>query len=164
MSGVIDVVIETPAGSHNKLKWDDAAGRFRLSHVLPAGMAFPFDFGFVPETKADDGDPIDVLVLTDAPLPVGCIVDARLIGVLEVEQRERDGAVVRNDRIIAVASESTTHRDVTDLVDVSAALLGEIEAFFGQYNRLDGKAFQVRHRRGAAAATALVERARTGPA
>jgi inorganic pyrophosphatase len=158
----VEVVVETPKGSQNKLKWDPAAGRFRLSHVLPAGMAFPFDFGFVPSTRADDGDPVDVLVLTDAPLPVGCLVDVRLIGVLEVEQREQDGELVRNDRVIAVAEESTTHRDLADIGDVSAALLGEIEAFFDQYNRLDGKGFQVLHRRGVAAARAVIEGAATG--
>jgi inorganic pyrophosphatase len=162
VGGTIEIVVETPKGSQNKLKWDPAAGRFRLSHVLPAGMAFPFDFGFVPSTRADDGDPVDVLVLTDAPLPVGCLVDVRLIGVLEVDQRERDGQRVRNDRVIAVAEESSTHRDVSDLGDVSPALLGEIEAFFDQYNRLDGKAFHVLHRRGAGAARALIEAAATG--
>jgi inorganic pyrophosphatase len=110
-STVIEVVIETPQGSRNKLKFDAAVGRFRLSHVLPTGMAFPFDFGFVPDTRADDGDPLDVLVLTDAPLPMGCLVDVRLVGVLEVEQREQDGSVVRNDRLIGVAVESDARRD-----------------------------------------------------
>ena len=160
MTDTVDVVIETPKGSQNKLKWDEAAGRFRLSHVLPAGMAFPFDFGYVPGTKAEDGDPIDVLVLTDAPLPVGCLVETRLIGVLEVDQREQDGQAVRNDRVIAVAEESTTHRELNDLGDISAALLGEIEAFFDQYNRLEGKAFRVLHRRGGGAAKEIIDRAR----
>jgi inorganic pyrophosphatase len=160
MPEAIDVVVETPKGSQNKLKWDEAAGRFRLSHVLPVGMSFPFDFGFVPDTTAEDGDPVDILVLTDAPLPVGCLVEVRLIGVLEVEQRERDGEVVRNDRVIAVAVESTTHRDLRDLDDISDALLGEIEAFFDQYNRLDGKEFRVLHRRGGSAAAGIVAAAR----
>lgn len=160
--GSFEVVIETPKGSQNKLKFDEAAGRFRLSHVLPTGMAFPFDFGFLPETRADDGDPLDVLVLSDAPLPMGCLVDVRLIGVIEVEQRETSGAVVRNDRLIGVAEQSTTHARTRDLGDVSPALIDEIEAFFDQYNRLDGKAFKVLHRRGSAAATALARR--SGPA
>jgi inorganic pyrophosphatase len=156
----VEVVVETPRGSQNKMKWDEAAGHFRLSHVLPAGMSFPFDFGFVPETQAEDGDPVDVLLLTDAGLPMGCLVDARLVGVIEVEQREQDGAAVRNDRLIAVAEESKTHRRIADIADLSPELLTEIEAFFAQYNRLDGKSFQVRHRRGPSAARAIVERAR----
>jgi inorganic pyrophosphatase len=157
--GSVEVVIETSKGSQNKLKFDPERGRFRLSHVLPTGMAFPFDFGFVPGTGADDGDPLDVLVLTDAPLPTGCLVDVRLIGLLEAEQREKEGGLVRNDRLIGVAEESATHREVRDLTDVSRALLAEIEAFFEQYNRLDGKSFRVLHRRGAAAAIAAILRA-----
>jgi inorganic pyrophosphatase len=154
----IAVIVETPQGSRNKLKFEPELGRFRLSHVLPAGMAFPFDFGFIPDTRGEDGDPLDVLVLSDAPLPMGCIVDTRLVGVLEVEQRERSGEVVRNDRLIGVAVESTTHRATRELDDVSRALLDEIEAFFDQYNRLDGKAFRVLHRRGSSAAADLVRR------
>ena len=157
---VLEVVVETPRGSQNKMKWDEAAGRFRLSHVLPAGMSFPFDFGFVPETRAQDGDPVDVLLLSDAGLPMGCLVEARLVGVLEVEQREQDGTEVRNDRLIGVATESKTHRRIGDIADLSPELLTEIEAFFGQYNRLDGKSFDVLHRRGPSAARAIVERAR----
>jgi inorganic pyrophosphatase len=158
--GSIDVVIETPKGSQNKLKFDDAAGRFRLSHVLPTGMAFPFDFGFIPDTRAGDGDPLDVLVLSDAPLPMGCLVDVRLIGVIEVEQREKTGELVRNDRLIGVAEASTTHARTRELSDVSPTLLDEIEAFFDQYNRLDGKGFRVLHRRGSSAAEALARRSR----
>ena len=159
-SNPIDVIVETPQGSRNKLKFDPELGRFRLSHVLPAGMAFPFDFGFVPDTRADDGDPLDVLVLSDAPLPMGCVVETRLVGVLEVEQREPSGEVVRNDRIIGVAEESTTHQATRQLDDVSSALIDEIEAFFDQYNRLDGKAFRVLHRRGPGAAADLIRRSR----
>jgi inorganic pyrophosphatase len=158
-----DVVIETPKGSRNKLKYDPERERFRLSHVLPEGMSFPYDFGFVPDTRADDGDPLDVLVLTDAPLPVGCSLDVRFIGTLEAEQREHDGEVVRNDRLIGVAEESTTHREVRELSDLSDVLVGQIEAFFEQYNRLNGKSFRVLHRRGASAANATVKRSKGGP-
>jgi inorganic pyrophosphatase len=157
-----DVVIETPKGSRNKLKYDPQRGRFRLSHVLPEGMSFPYDFGFVPDTRAEDGDPLDVLVLSDAPLPVGCSLDVRFIGIIEAEQRERDGEVVRNDRLIAVAEESTTHGEVRELSDVSDVLIGQIEAFFEQYDRLDGKSFRVLHRRGASAANATVKRSKGG--
>jgi inorganic pyrophosphatase len=157
-AGSIGVIVETPQGSRNKLKFDPELGRFRLSHVLPAGMVFPFDFGFIPDTTADDGDPVDVLVLSDGPLPMGVVVETRLVGVLEVEQRERSGEVVRNDRLIGVARVSTTHAATRDLDDVSPALLDEIEAFFDQYNRLDGKGFRVLHRRGPSAAAALVRR------
>ena len=160
-TGTVEVIVETPKGSHNKLKYDPDRDAFRLSHVLPVGMTFPFDFGFVPDTRAEDGDPLDVLILMDAPCPTGCIVDVRLIGVLEVEQREKDGTVVRNDRVVAVADPSATHVDTRDLSDLAAPLLNEIEAFFDQYNRLDGKSIRILHRRGAAAARQTAERART---
>ena len=95
------VVIETPKGSPNKLTFEPRYGTFVLKGVLPAGAVFPFDFGFVPSTRADDGDPLDVLVLMDAPVYPGCIVPSRLIGVIEAEQTE-EGA----DR----AQRSTTRR------------------------------------------------------
>jgi inorganic pyrophosphatase len=158
----VEVVVETPKGSHNKLKWSPEHGAFRLSHVLPIGITFPFDFGFLPDTVAEDGDPLDVLDLMDSPCPTGCVVDVRLIGVLEVQQRERSGEVVRNDRLIAVAEESTTHGEVRELSDVSDVLIGQIEAFFEQYDRLDGKSFRVLHRRGASAANATVKRSKGG--
>jgi inorganic pyrophosphatase len=149
---VVEVVVETPKGSHNKLKYDAGRAAFRLSHVLPIGMTFPFDFGFLPGTAGGDGDALDVLILMDAPCPTGCLVDVRLVGVLEVEQREKTGEVVRNDRLIGVAETSATHAATRELTDLAPAVLGEIEAFFDQYNRLDGKRFQVLHRRGARAA------------
>src|SRR5947207_11435270 len=96
------VVIETPKGSPNKLAFEPRYGTFMLKGVLPAGAVFPFDFGFVPSTRAEDGDPIDVLVLMDAPVFPGCIVPSRLIGVIEAEQTE-DGTTIRNDRLLAVA-------------------------------------------------------------
>jgi inorganic pyrophosphatase len=129
-------------------------------------MTFPFDFGFLPDTVAEDGDPLDVLVLMDSPCPTGCVVDVRLIGVLEVQQRERSGEVVRNDRLIGVAETSRTHATTRELRDLPPALLDEIEAFFDQYNRLDGKEFRVAHRRGSSVAVALASaaiRARSSP-
>jgi len=96
----------------------------------------------------------------DAPCPTWCLVDVRLVGVLEVEQT---GAVVRNDRLIGVAETSTTHAATRELTDLAPGVLDEIEAFFGQYNRLDGKEFKMLHRRGsrAAARIALDGRVRT---
>lgn len=152
---ILEVVVETPKGSHNKLKYDPKRAAFRLSHVLPIGMTFPFDFGFLPDTAGGDGDPLDVLILMDAPCPTGCLVDVRLIGVLEVEQREETGEVVRNDRLIGVAEMSTTHASTHELTDLAPAILAEIEAFFDQYNRLDGKQFRVLHRRGSQAAAGV---------
>ena len=161
-SSTVDIIVETPKGSHNKLKFDPDKAAFRLSHVLPIGMTFPFDFGFVPETMAPDGDPLDVLVLMDAPCPTGCFVTIRLVGVIELEQREKNGKPVRNDRLIGVATKSETHRDVRRLRDVPSVVIDEIEAFFDQYNRLDGKRIRVLRRRGPRAARRLALEARRG--
>src|SRR5437588_5826940 len=105
VSSRIDVIIETPKGSRNKIKYDPSTRKFKLSKVMPEGMMFPYDFGFVPSTKAEDGDPLDVLVLTDEPLFSGCLVECTLIGALKAEQKE-EGQKNRNDRLIAVANES----------------------------------------------------------
>lgn len=140
-SGDLNVVIETPKGSRNKYDYDEEWGLFKLGGVLPAGAVFPFDFGFVPQTLGGDGDPLDVLVLMDEAAFTGCLVPARLIGVLEAEQTERDGTTTRNDRLIAVAANSRDHTEVKSLDSISDNLLQEIEHFFVSYNVIKGKEF-----------------------
>jgi inorganic pyrophosphatase len=85
-TGALNVVVETPKGRRNKFKFDERLELFTLTKVLPSGAVFPFDFGYVPATKGEDGDPLDVLLLMDEPVFVGCLVAARLVGVIEVEQ------------------------------------------------------------------------------
>src|SRR6201981_3033498 len=128
-SSSIDVIIETPRGSRNKIKYDPSSRLFKLSKVMPEGMMFPYDFGFVPATKAEDGDPLDVLVLTDEPLFPGCLVDCRLIGVIELTQEEA-GKKERNDRLIAIALASLLYADVKDLAGLNAVVLKQVEEFF----------------------------------
>ena len=99
--GMIQVVIETPKGSRNKYSFDPKLRTFSLKKVLPAGMSFPYDFGFVPSTKAEDGDPTDVLVLMDEPAFPGCLLKCRIIGVMEGQQGKKKNGE-RNDRIIAI--------------------------------------------------------------
>jgi inorganic pyrophosphatase len=149
------VVVETPKGSPNKLKFEPRYGAFVLTGVLPAGAVFPFDFGFVPSTRADDGDPLDVLVLMDAPVFPGCLVPSRIIGAIEAEQTE-DGTTERNDRLIAVAANSAAHRSIHTLSDLSADLIAQIEHFFVSYNEMKGKRFEVKRQAGKKRALALV--------
>jgi inorganic pyrophosphatase len=157
----LNVVIETPKDQPNKLTYDAKTGAMRLSKVLPVGMVFPFDFGFVPSTLGDDGDPIDVLVLMDAPVPAGCLVAARLVGVLRCTQRDKAGTEpIENDRFLAVAEEASTYRDIRDIRDLNGPLLDQIEAFFVQYNTLAGHEFTVDRRQGAKAAKRAVDAAR----
>jgi inorganic pyrophosphatase len=152
----LNVIIETPKGSRNKYGYDPVEGMFMLKTVLPAGAVFPFDFGFIPSTRAEDGDPIDVLVLMDEPAFAGCLVPARLLGAIEAEQTERNGATSRNDRLIAVAAKSRVHGNVRSLDDLSETLVHEIEHFFRSYNEIRGKRFDPKRRLGVEDALALV--------
>src|SRR5438477_8746833 len=110
-SGKLNVIIETPKGSRNKFNFNSQLGLFELGKVLPKGMSFPYDFGFVPSTEGDDGDPLDVLVLMDEPAFPGCKVVCRLIGVIEAVQSKKDGEWIRNDRLIALAEVSQNDKD-----------------------------------------------------
>ena len=141
-SGDLNVVIETPKGSRNKYTWDEDLGLFKLSGVLTAGHSFPYDFGFIPNTKGGDGDPLDVLVLMDEPAFAGCLIRARVIGVIEAEQTERDGETSRNDRLIAVGSDSHTHSHIKSINDLNKTYIDEIEHFFISYNEARGKTFK----------------------
>src|SRR5690242_10929748 len=107
---MLRVVIETPKGSRNKFAFDSEQDIFELKKVLPTGMAFPYDFGFVPSTQADDGDPIDVLVLMDEAAFPGCVLSCRPIGVIEGEQGDKKNKE-RNDRIIAVEKDAHSWAD-----------------------------------------------------
>lgn len=152
----LNVIIETPKDSRNKFTYDEERGMFKLGGVLPIGASFPFDFGFVPSTLGGDGDPLDVLLLMDAPAFSGCFVHARLIGVVEAEQTE-EGKTEKNDRLIAVAVESRNHRDVTSIEQLAGNLIEEIEHFFVSYNEAKGKKFKVVGRNDAGRAKEIVE-------
>jgi inorganic pyrophosphatase len=95
-SDLLQVVIETPKGSRNKFAFDTDLKIFALTKVLPAGMTFPYDFGFVPPTLAEDGDPTDVLALMDEPAFAGCFLKCRIIGIIEAEQGSKK-KTIRND-------------------------------------------------------------------
>ena len=135
-------IIETPKASRNKFKFDPDSNLFMLGGLLPAGMMFPFDFGFIPSTVGGDGDPLDVMVLMDAAAHVGCLIDVRLIGIIEAEQTEA-GKSERNDRLLAVSIHSYDHQDLTTIGDLSKTLLDQVEAFFVSYNKQRGKKFTV---------------------
>jgi inorganic pyrophosphatase len=121
-SGDVTAVIETPKGSPNKFDYDDGVAAFRLAGVMPEGTTFPYDFGFVPSTLAEDGDPLDVLVFLDAPVVVGCVLTIRLIGVVEAKQRKKGERWIRNDRVLAVATHAHTHEHVRSLDDLRPGL------------------------------------------
>ena len=154
----LNAIVDTPKGSRNKFKFDEEKGLFKLGGVLPVGASFPFDFGYVPSTRAEDGDPLDVLILMDEPAFVGCLVPAKLIGVIEAEQTEA-GETSRNDRLIAIATSSRNHSHVRFLGDLNTNLVQEIEHFFISYNQVKGKQFQILGRAGPERAKRVVHTA-----
>ena len=141
------MVIETPKGCRNKYKFDPDLRSFRLNRVFPNGMAFPYDFGFVPSSQADDGDPADVLLLMDAPAFPGCVVESRLIGVIEGEQGQ-DGKKERNDRLVAVPMDSP---------EINPQLLKELGEFFVNYHKQSGEKFKVLGVKGPKEASRLLD-------
>ena len=168
--GALTVVVETVRGSRAKIAYDARHGVFRLKHLLPEGAVFPHDFGFVPGTRAGDGDPLDVLLLADDATFAGCVVAARLVGVLEAEQRDEGdaggdagGDAERNDRLIAVAAASHAHATVRALDDLGEPVLAQLEHFFVSYNAARGKRFTPLGRGDAARARAIADAARVDP-
>ena len=157
-SGLLQVIIETPKNSRNKFSFDVDQHIFALKKVLPAGMAFPYDFGFLPRTIAGDGDPIDVLVLMDEPAFPGCLLRARLIGVIEGEQQD-GGKAIRNDRLVAVAEANHSYTKVKRLKDLPRQFVKELETFFVDYHKLEGKTYKLLGCKGPAAAQTLVKQA-----
>jgi inorganic pyrophosphatase len=139
---VCRAIIETPKGCRNKFDYDPDSGLFMLGGLLPEGMMFPFDFGFIPSTLGADGDPIDIMVLMDAPAHVGCLIEARIIGIIMAEQIE-DGKREINDRLLGVAVHSYDHENLQTINDVSKTLLDQVEAFFVSYNKQRGKKFKI---------------------
>ncbi|MGA8555440.1 MAG: inorganic diphosphatase [Candidatus Acidiferrales bacterium] len=138
----IQVIIETPKGSRNKFAFNEEQKVFEIKKVLPAGMVFPHDFGFIPSTMADDGDAVDVLVLMDEPAYPGCLIKCRVIGIIEGEQGKKKNKQ-RNDRIIAIEQENHSYAHVRHIRDMGKKFVQELEEFFVNYHRHLGKKFHV---------------------
>src|SRR6266853_1315192 len=155
-NSLIQVVIETPKGSRNKYDFDSEEKVFRLKKVLPAGMTFPYDFGFVPRTLADDGDPVDVLVLMDEPAFPGCVLKCRLIGIIEGEQGDKKEKE-RNDRVVGVEQDNHSFADIKHINDLGKQFLHELEEFFVNYHELSGKQYRVIDVRGPGQARKRIE-------
>ena len=156
--GLIQVIIETPKGSRNKFAYDAKQNIFVVKKVLPAGMTFPYDFGFLPRTLAPDGDPIDVLLLMDEPAFPGIAVRARLIGIIEGEQTDGKKKI-RNDRLIAVAEVNHEYAYLKKLDDLPKKFLRELEEFFVNYHRLQGKKYTLLGCRKVDAAMRMIKKA-----
>ena len=152
------VVIETPRGSRIKFKFEPESGLFEISKFLPKGFVFPFEFGFVPQTVAEDGDPLDAIVLMDEPAHVGCLLTVRLIGVIELEQTE-DGKTTPDPRLVGIPLESSDYAAVMGWTDLNEALRQQTTEFLELYNKNASSTDRVVSVGGRQRAVALVEEA-----
>jgi len=135
---LINVLIEIPAGSKNKYEFDKDLQAFALDRVLYSSVQYPYDYGFVPNTLADDGDPLDGMVLMDQPTFPGCVIAARPIGMLEMI----DGGD-RDEKILCVPDKDPRYAQVKSLDDIAQHRLAEIEEFFKTYKNLEKKVTEI---------------------
>jgi inorganic pyrophosphatase len=158
--GLVHVVVETPRHSTAKLKYEPALGQFALKRALPLGFVYPYDWGFVPGTEAEDGDPVDALVLWESASPPGTVLRCRLLGVLEVSQRAGPNQKrrIRNDRILAVPERDPRTAALRDLDDLTDRVREELAHFFVASLRFEPKDPRIEGWSGPAVALALVKR------
>ncbi|HVU94006.1 MAG TPA: inorganic diphosphatase [Puia sp.] len=140
----IEVVIETPKGSCQKYDYVPNTPFFKMKKILPSGMVFPYDFGFIPKTKGEDGDPLDVIVISEFESFPGVIIKCRVIGGIKAEQSEEKDSkkMIRNDRFLAIPKCSNIFQNVEKMEDLPKMITDQLEAFFTEYNRLEGKKFK----------------------
>lgn len=135
---LLNVLIEIPGGSKNKYEFDKELQAFALDRVLYSSVQYPYDYGFVPNTLADDGDPLDGMVLIDEPTFPGCVIASRPIGMLEMI----DGGD-RDEKILCVPDKDPRYANVKSLKDVASHRLEEIAEFFRTYKNLEKKVTQI---------------------
>ena len=150
----IEVTVEIPSGSRNKYEYDHARHRYVLDRVLYSSVHYPCDYGFLDSSLADDGDPLDVLVIISEPTFPGCVVRARPIGVLDMTDDKG-----HDYKILAVAHDDPRWDETHALEDVSPHRLREIEHFFDIYKELEGRATTVRGWLGRDEAWEIIRRA-----
>lgn len=155
---VLNVIIETPRGCPNKFAYDEEMKVFCLHKTLPMGTVFPFDFGFIPLTKGEDGDPLDILIIMEEPVYPGCLVPTRLVGILEAQQKEKDGKKMRNDRLVGVSDCSVLFKGVKRVKDLNKSMVKQMENFFIDYNKQEGKKFKPLHWKGRKKAMECINR------
>jgi len=156
--GNLLAVVETQRGSAVKYEFDPRLHVFTVSKFLALGLVYPFDFGFFPSTKAEDGDPLDVLIVCDVGSFAGLVMEVRLIGALGTEQTEAR-KTIRNDRLIAVPIGYFRGGEVTDCRDLDRGLRAEIEEFLRNTDALEPKALKFLGWRGPRAGEKLLARA-----
>jgi len=136
-----EVIIETPKGSREKYDYDKESNSFTLKKLLPLRMCFPYDFGFIPDTLGEDGDPLDAMVISEFKTFPGCRIQCRLIGALKTEQTEK-GETIRNDRCFFIQHSSVVYSHISTIDDFPSSHNQELLFFFISYNEPEGKKFE----------------------
>src|ERR1700744_216873 len=158
----IDVVIETPKGSAQKYDYDPKTHFFKMKKILPSGMVFPYDFGFIPDTRGEDGDPLDIIVISEFNSFPGVMIKCRLIGGIKAEQAdENTKKMIRNDRFISIPKCSNIFQKVKSADGLPRQIIDDLEAFFVEYNKLEGKKFKALEKLDAKAAQRLIDNNQT---
>ena len=152
----VNAVIEISRGQTNKYEYDKQLNVFRLDRNLYSPVHYPGDYGFIPSTLGDDGDPLDVLVLVDAPSFTGCLMTVRPIGMLEMVDQGR-----QDEKILAVGTNNPIYEGVRDYSELYPHLLREIEHFFSVYKELEAKSTHIKGWQDAESARAMVSECQT---
>lgn len=137
----VTAIIESPKGSGQKYDFEPEMKLFKLVKILPAGLVFPFDFGFIPETLGEDGDPLDVIVLSEFQSFTGCVMECRIVGAIKAIQTELDGEKMGNDRFLGIPVVSELFRDVFTIDQLPERIIDQLRNFFKNYNEQAGKEF-----------------------
>ncbi len=156
MAGTYDVVVEIPRGSSNKYELDEETGQIRLDRVLYSAVHYPVDYGFIPGTRAEDGDHTDAMVLVSNPTFPGCVLEGRVVGMLWMSDEKG-----QDEKILMVAKKDPLYAHVNSYKDLPPHLLKEIENFFATYKLLEKKETNVGDWDDVAAAIQSIERAAT---
>lgn len=136
--GLVNVLVEITGGSKNKYEFDKKMNAFILDRVLFSSVKYPYDYGFIPNTLADDGDPLDGMVIMDEPTFPGCVIAARPIGMLlMIDGGDRD------EKILCVPAEDPRYKDIKSIKQISQHRLDEIGEFFQSYKNLEKKEVEI---------------------
>lgn len=149
----MNLVVEIPAGCRNKYEYNPEAGLMALNRILHSSLRYPFDYGFVPNTLAEDGAPLDAMVIVEEPTFAGCLIRARPIGILDmVDSGAQDG------KLLCVPEAALRHQSIRSIRQIASSQLEEVAEFFRTYKSLEGRLTEIRGWQDAEAVPALLER------
>jgi inorganic pyrophosphatase len=151
--GLVNLVVEIPAGCRNKYEYNALAGVMALDRILHSSVRYPFDYGFVPNTLAEDGAPLDAMVIMEEPTFAGCLIRARPIGILDMED---SGA--HDGKLLCVPEAALRYRDIHSIRQIASNQLEDVAEFFRTYKSMEGRVTEIRGWLDAEAVPALLER------